>query len=57
MKQTQFETTTENIITSIHLDADVFEYLNEKCGGNSEKLRVLVNDLLRKNIEIARLLS
>ncbi|MEI6747241.1 MAG: hypothetical protein WCL34_14855 [Methylococcaceae bacterium] len=57
MKQTKFETTTENIITSIHLDADVFEYLNEKCGGNSEKLRVLVNDLLRKNIEIARLLS
>lgn len=46
-----------NTTTAVHLDPDVFEYLNEKCDGNSEKLRILVNDLLRKNIEIARLLS
>jgi hypothetical protein len=47
----------ENSNAGVNLDADVFDYLNEKCSGDSEKLRILVNELLRKNIEIARLLS
>jgi hypothetical protein len=38
----------------VYLDADVIEYLNEKCQNNTDSLRVLVNDLLRKDIEIAR---
>lgn len=38
----------------VYLDADIVEYLNEKCQNNSENLQILVNDLLRKDIEIAQ---
>jgi uncharacterized DUF497 family protein len=30
------------------------EYLNEKCLNKQENLQILVNDLLRKDIEIAK---
>ena len=39
---------------SVSLDTDVVEYLNKKCDFDPEKLRVLINDLLRKDIEIAQ---
>jgi NAD(P)H-hydrate repair Nnr-like enzyme with NAD(P)H-hydrate dehydratase domain len=41
----------------IILDADVLDYLNQKCDFNPEKIRVLINDWLRKDIEIARSVS
>jgi hypothetical protein len=47
----------KNTNVAVDLDPDVFEYLNKKCDGNPEKLRGLVNDWLRKNIEIARSVS
>jgi hypothetical protein len=36
------------------LDKDVFDFFNKKCDANTEKMRVLINDWLRKDIEIAR---
>jgi DNA-binding transcriptional regulator YiaG len=41
----------------IILDDDVLAYLNKKCDFNPEKMRVLINDWLRKDIEIARSVS
>ncbi|TAN70365.1 MAG: hypothetical protein EPN17_05795 [Methylobacter sp.] len=41
----------------IVLDADVLAYLNKKCDFNPEKMQVLINDWLRKDIEIARSVS
>jgi len=38
----------------IYLDNDIVEYLNEKCLTKQENLQLLVNDLLRKDIEIAK---
>lgn len=38
----------------IYLDNDIIEYLNEKCLIKQESLQALVNDLLRKDIEIAK---
>jgi len=38
----------------VYLDADIVQYLNEKCQNNAENLQILVNDLLRKDIEIAQ---
>ncbi len=39
------------------LDQDILDYLNQKCDFNPEKMRVLINDWLRKDIEIARSIS
>lgn len=36
------------------LDVDVFDFFNKKCDANTDKMRVLINDWLRKDIEIAR---
>jgi hypothetical protein len=38
----------------IYLDQDIVRYLSEKCKSNPESMQLLVNDLLRKDIEIAR---
>ena len=38
-------------------DADVLAYLNNKSDFNPEKMRVLINDWLRKEFEIARPVS
>lgn len=38
----------------VDIDPDVFEYLNKKCDFNTEKMRILINDLLRKEFETAR---
>ncbi|MDO9138980.1 MAG: hypothetical protein Q7U38_01455 [Methylobacter sp.] len=42
---------------SVKLDNDVAYYLKEKCTDNTDKLQVLINDLLRKDIEIAKRVS
>ncbi|MFZ2726819.1 MAG: hypothetical protein WAX77_11250 [Methylococcaceae bacterium] len=39
---------------SVNLDSDVVAYFREKCGDNPNNLQILINDLLRKDIEIAR---
>ncbi len=44
----------EVVKTPIYLDSDIIEYLNEKCLHKQESLQSLVNDLLRKDIEIAK---
>ena len=41
----------------IILDDDVLAYLNKKCDFNAEKMQVLINDWLRKDIEIAQSVS
>jgi hypothetical protein len=41
----------------IKIDYDVFDYLNKKCDSNREKLQTLINDLLRKEFEIPRIIS
>jgi hypothetical protein len=41
----------------VKLDNDVAAYLKEKCADNTDKLQVLINDLLRKDIEIAKRVS
>jgi len=44
----------EDIQLPIYLDKDIIQYLNEKCLTKQENLQLLVNDLLRKDIEIAK---
>ena len=41
----------------VNLDKDVLDYLNQKCNFDAEKMRILINDWLRKDIEIARSVS
>ena len=53
-EQGKFYVPAENIDTPIYLDKDVIQYLNEKCLTKQESLQLLVNDLLRKDIEIAK---
>lgn len=35
----------------IHLDKDVLDFFSKKCTANPEQLQIIINDLLRKNIE------
>jgi hypothetical protein len=44
----------EDVQLPIYLDKDVIQYLNEKNLMTQESLQSLVNDLLRKDIEIAK---
>lgn len=44
----------EDIQLPVYLDQDVIQYLFKKCQAEQESLQVLVNDLLRKDIEIAK---
>jgi hypothetical protein len=53
-EQGKFYVPVENIQLPIYLDKDVIQYLNEKCLTTRESLQSLVNDLLRKDIEIAK---
>jgi hypothetical protein len=53
-EQGKFYVPAEAIQIPIYLDDDVARYLAEKCRTAPESLQVLVNDLLRKDIEIAR---
>jgi hypothetical protein len=53
-EQGKFYTPTEDIEIPIYLDKDILQYLNQQCGGGTGRLQDLVNDLLRKDIEIAK---
>lgn len=53
-EQGKFYVPVEDIQLPIYLDKDVVQYLNEKGLTTPGSLQVWVNDLLRKNIEIAK---
>jgi len=53
-KQGKFYVPVEELQLPIYLDKDIIQYLNEKCLKTPESLQLLVNDLLRKDIEIAK---
>jgi len=53
-EQGMFYVPLEDIQVPIYLDKDVVQYLMQKCQTKPDNLQVLVNDLLRKDIEIAR---
>jgi hypothetical protein len=53
-EQGKFYVPVEDIQLPIYLDKDIIQYLNEKCLTTQESLQILVNDLLRKDIEIAK---
>jgi len=53
-EQGKFYVPVEDIQLPIYLDKDIIQYLNEKCLTTQENLQILVNDLLRKDIEIAK---
>ena len=56
-EQGKFYVPLEEIQMPIYLDKDVFLYLSQKCGFDSDKIRDLINDWLRKDIEIAKRIS
>lgn len=53
-EQGKFYVPVNDIQIPIYLDKDIVQYLRKKCGGTAEDLQMLVNDLLRKDIEIAK---
>ena len=55
-EQGKFYVPLEEIEVPIYLDKDISEFLRQNQG-NSNNLQVLVNDLLRKDIEIAQRFS
>ena len=56
-EQGKFYVPLEEIQMPIYLDKDVFLYLSQKCEFDSDKIRNLINDWLRKDIEIAKRIS
>jgi hypothetical protein len=53
-EQGKFYVPLESIQLPIYLDKDIIQYLSQKCLAKQESLQSLVNDLLRKDIEIAK---
>lgn len=53
-EQGKFYVPVEDIQVPIYLDKDIAQFLAQKCGNSAKNLQALVNDLLRKDIEIAR---
>jgi hypothetical protein len=53
-EQGKFYVPMESIQLPIYLDMDIIQYLSQKCLTQQESLQSLVNDLLRKDIEIAK---
>jgi hypothetical protein len=53
-EQGRFYVPAEEIRIPVYLDQDVAQYLSKKCGGSADGVQTLVNDLLRKDIEIAK---
>ena len=39
---------------TLYLEPDIVEYLNQKSDFDPERMQLLINNLLRKDIEIAR---
>lgn len=56
-EQGKFYVPLEEIETPIYLDKDVARFFTEKLKGKNETLQSLVNELLRKDIEIAKRVS
>lgn len=53
-EQGKFYIPAEEIQVPIYLDQDIAQFLSKKCGDGNNSLQTLVNDLLRKDIEIAK---
>jgi len=53
-EQGKFYIPAEDIQVPIYLDQDIAQFLSKKYESSSGNLQELVNDLLRKDIEIAR---
>jgi len=53
-EQGKFYVPLEEIQIPIYLDPDVLQYFNKIGNFNPENLRILVNNLLRKDIEISK---
>jgi len=56
-EQGKYYVPVEDIQLPIYLDKDVLNFLNKQRTSKGESLEVLVNDLLRKDIEIAQRFS
>ena len=56
-EQGKFYIPVEDIELPVYLDKEIIKYFSEKCLMTQENLQTLVNDLLRKDIEIARRVS
>ncbi len=53
-EQGKFYIPAEDIQTPVYLDKDILQFLNKQRAKSDENLETLVNDLLRKDIEIAK---
>jgi hypothetical protein len=53
-EQGKFYIPIEEIELPIYLDKDILDFLSQKCQLTQINLQTLVNDLIRKDIEIAR---
>ncbi|SMF93327.1 hypothetical protein SAMN02949497_0605 [Methylomagnum ishizawai] len=53
-EQGKFFVPAEAIQIPVYLDPDIAQFLGQKCGGGADALQTMVNDRLRKDIEIAR---
>ncbi len=56
-EQGKFYVPIEDIQIPIYLDQDVLQYINQKCDFDADRIRNLINDWLRKDIEIAKRIS
>ncbi len=56
-EQGKFYIPVEDIELPVYLDKEIIKYFSEKCLMTQDSLQTLVNDLLRKDIEIARRVS
>jgi hypothetical protein len=52
--QGKFCVPMEEIEAPIHLEKDVAEFFHQKLKGKKQTLQAVVNELLRKDIEIAK---
>lgn len=53
-EQGKFYIPSEDIQMPIYLDKDILQFLNKQRAKSDENMETLVNDLLRKDIEIAK---
>lgn len=53
-EQGKFYIPAEEIQLPIYLDQDIAQFFSKTCENTGNNLQELVNDLLRKDIEIAR---
>jgi hypothetical protein len=56
-EQGKFYIPLEEIETPIYLDKDIVRFFADKLKGKNETLQSLINELLRKDIEIANRVS